>query len=97
MFSVKHMRGLVPIFDRVTQRVSSTFGLQGTKCLLCSQLCSALSEKLKGGAPTQEVNVNEWASRTALEFIAQGGLGTSLDPLVDGETSSYTKLSKQLV
>lgn len=26
MFSVKHMRGLVPIFDRVTQRVSGTSG-----------------------------------------------------------------------
>ena len=59
------------------------------------QLCFAIQNKLKQGP--MEINVNEWTSRTALEFIAQGGLGTSLDSLIDGEASSYTKLSKQLV
>lgn len=43
------------------------------------------------------MNVYLWASRAGLEFIARGGLGTSLDSLKDGETSTFTELVKEMV
>lgn len=60
------------------------------------QLDAVLDKKVKSN-PGQEINILDWTSRTALEFIAQGGLGTSLDPLVSDEPSSFSKLVKDFV
>ncbi|KAI5116715.1 hypothetical protein M0805_003227 [Coniferiporia weirii] len=64
---------------------------------ITQKVCKAIESKLSGGPAVQEINMYEWTSRTALEFIAQGGLGTSLDTLVDGEMGDYTKLVKEMV
>lgn len=38
-----------------------------------------------------------WMSRTALEVIAQGGLGVSIDPLTRDTTDEYSQALKDLV
>lgn len=78
VFSVKHMRNLLPIFTPISEK-----------------LCTVLETKIALGQ--SEIDVYGWAGRTALEFIAQGGLGTSLDSLVDGEESSHSALVKEMV
>ena len=59
------------------------------------QLCSVFESKLASGQT--EINVYEWTGRTSLELLAQGGLGTSLDPLIDGVESEHAKLVKEMV
>ncbi|KAH9838240.1 cytochrome P450 monooxygenase [Rhodofomes roseus] len=44
-----------------------------------------------------ELDVLNWMGRAALELIAQGGIGTSLDPLVDDNPDAYTNSLKALV
>ena len=58
-------------------------------------MCSSINSQLKS-YPT-EIDMYLWASRGSLEFIAQGGLGTSLDTLKEGESSNYTLLIKEMV
>lgn len=38
-----------------------------------------------------------WMSRAALEVIAQGGLGVSVDPLTRDTTDGYSQALKELV
>ncbi|OCB91363.1 cytochrome P450 [Sanghuangporus baumii] len=82
VFSVKHMRGLLPIFWPITQKLIGVFEAK-------------IARSETNGIT--EINVYEWAGRTSLEFIAQGGVGTSLDQLVDGVDSEYSKLVKEMV
>ncbi|EJD06281.1 cytochrome P450 [Fomitiporia mediterranea MF3/22] len=59
------------------------------------KLCKVFESKLEVGAT--EINVYEWAGRSSLELLARGGLGTTLDSLVDGEVSEHAKLIKEMV
>ncbi|KAH9928315.1 cytochrome P450 monooxygenase [Fomitopsis serialis] len=45
----------------------------------------------------RELDVLNWMGRAALELIAQGGIGTSLDPLVNDTPDAYTGALKALV
>ena len=49
----------------------------------------ALVEHLDGGS--KEVDMLSWMSRTALEYIGQGGLGYGLDNLDHDGLSEYGK------
>ncbi|KAF8659052.1 hypothetical protein AX16_001924 [Volvariella volvacea WC 439] len=51
---------------------------------VAAKLRSAISLKTEQG--TQEVDMLNWASRTALELVGQSGLGSSFDSLVEGES-----------
>lgn len=106
-FSEKHMRDLLPIFWPVVNKVCIllyTIPLNSRLNMLTHaihplivQVCSVWESKLTRGASTQTMNVYLWASRSGLEFIARGGLGTSLDQLEDGGTSTFTELVKEMV
>ena len=43
------------------------------------------------------MDIYGWASRVSLEFIAQGGMGTSLDDLRENGSSNLAKLVKEMV
>ena len=47
---------------------------------LFSQLRDAITQLAK--SETRDVDVLHWITRAALEFIAQGGMGHSFDPLL---------------
>ena len=51
-----------------------------------SQLITGISSKLQDGP--DDVDVLNWLGRTALELIAQAGIGHSFDPLVE-QTSTH--------
>ncbi|KAH8111253.1 cytochrome P450 [Phellopilus nigrolimitatus] len=89
---LKQRKALNPFFTANHMR-----GLVPIFWPITKKLVSVFDVKLAAGAPEQEINVHGWAGRTALEFIAQGGFGTSLDSMVDGETGSFTKLAKEMV
>ncbi|KXN84324.1 putative cytochrome P450 4d20 [Leucoagaricus sp. SymC.cos] len=59
-----------------------------------SKLCKVLKKKLESGP--QEIDILHWISRTALEIIAQSGMGYSFDSLEDDENSHpYSKSVKR--
>ena len=41
-----------------------------------------------------DINVMKWASRAALEYIGQGGLGYSFDALDESKTNTYSEVIK---
>ena len=45
----------------------------------------------------QELDVLNWMGRTALEVIAQGGLGVSIDPLTRDTNDEYSQALKDFV
>lgn len=57
------------------------------------QLAAGVSQQLNG--LTTEIDVLSWMSRAALEIIARGGLGTSLDNL-DPNSETETKYGKAI-
>lgn len=63
------------------------------------QACEAIQSQISSGtsSDTTEINVHAWLSRASLEFIAQGGLGRSLDSLKDDNISPYAKAIRDLV
>lgn len=66
-----------------------------TKLTVVQQLRDAFTQRV-GDAP-QELDILNWMSRTALEFIAQGGIGVSVDPLTRDTTDEYSQAVKELV
>lgn len=86
----KQRRVLNPVFSAKHMRELVNIFLP-----ISRKLCSSVTSQLRS-VPT-EVDMYMWTSRGALEFIAQGGLGTSLDTLKVGEISDYTKLVKEMV
>ncbi|KAF8237919.1 cytochrome P450 [Tricholoma matsutake] len=79
VFTIAHMRQMIPIFYEVTYKMGNTLGS-------------------KVAAGTQEVDVMHWITRTALELIAQSGLGYSIDSLTDDlDIHPYSTAVKQLV
>ncbi|KAJ3570000.1 hypothetical protein NP233_g4692 [Leucocoprinus birnbaumii] len=69
LFSIKHMRDMIPLFYEVTERLRTT-----------------LKTKVKPHG-SQEIDILQWMSRTALELIGQSGMGYSFDNLVDDQSN----------
>ncbi|KAH9944870.1 cytochrome P450, partial [Amylocystis lapponica] len=78
VFSVAHMRYMLPIFYQVVDR-----------------LRHAISAQVD--AEPREVDVLNWMGRAALELVGQGGLGYSLDPLVEDTPNALGNAIKGLV
>ncbi|KAH6909125.1 cytochrome P450 [Coprinopsis sp. MPI-PUGE-AT-0042] len=66
VFSIKHMRDIVPTFHEISGKV-----------------VASLDRIVSKGQ--QEIEIFEWLSRGALEFIAQSGFGHSFDSLKEDE------------
>ena len=45
---------------------------------------------------SKEINIMQWMSRAALEYIGQGGLGYSFDALDDSKSNTYSDSIKML-
>jgi len=79
LFSIPHMRQMIPIFYEVTHKLSN-----------------ALVSTAENGS--QEIDVLGWFTRTALELVAQSGLGCSLDPLADDlDAHPYSIAAKEML
>ncbi|KAF9002246.1 cytochrome P450 [Cyathus striatus] len=87
----KQRKMLNPVFSTVHMReMIPTFWAVSRK------LRDTFLSKVKNG--TQEIDVNHWMSRLALELIGQSGLGYSFDQLTgNGEQHPYYVAAKQLV
>ncbi|KAH9936147.1 cytochrome P450 [Fomitopsis serialis] len=48
------------------------------------------------GEDQREIDMLNWMGRTALELIGQGGLGHSLDPLIEDSTNAYGQALKSI-
>ncbi|KAF9526760.1 cytochrome P450 [Crepidotus variabilis] len=63
---------------------------------ISQKTAKAFAKKVEGGP--QEIDVLSWSTRTALELIAQSGLGTSFDPLTEGAAiHPYVNAAKRIV
>ncbi len=62
-------------------------------------MCEAIQTQISSATSSEEaeINVHAWLSRASLEFIAQGGLGRSLDNLKGNDISPYVKAIRDLV
>ncbi len=61
---------------------------------LTFQLRDIFTRKIKGG--DEEIDVMNWMSRVALEYIGQGGLGYSFDAFNENKTDTYSDAIKML-
>ncbi|TDL20047.1 cytochrome P450 [Rickenella mellea] len=78
VFSMKHMRDLLPVFYPIAHQVRDV-----------------LARQVRSGA--EEINVMQWMSRAALEYIGQGGMGYSFEALDDMKTNEYSSAVKMFV
>ncbi|KAH9841449.1 cytochrome P450 [Rhodofomes roseus] len=60
------------------------------------KLRTAIESRVGNSGEPRDIDMLGWMSRTALELIGQGGLGYSLDPLVQDTTNAYGKALKSL-
>ncbi|KAF5343006.1 hypothetical protein D9758_013693 [Tetrapyrgos nigripes] len=104
VFSIAHMRNMLPIFYDVVHKVSITlihelrFPTHDLVSGIRNQLEDGLSSKFKDENAPQEIEILSWMSRTALELVGQAGLGYSFDDLADDSGAHpYTGILKQLV
>ena len=91
------MRGLIPIFCRVTSKVRVLPLFIRTILRSRKQVTDVLNYKLTSGPMVQEINMFDWLSRLALELVGQAGIGYSFDTLADGEKCEYTAVVKDLM
>ncbi|KAI5118019.1 hypothetical protein M0805_003456 [Coniferiporia weirii] len=75
VFSLKHMRDLIPIFYPIGHELRK---------ILIDQV----------GNGTKEINIMEWVSRAALEYIGQGGLGYTFNALDPNDKNTYSEAIK---
>ncbi|KAI0718403.1 cytochrome P450 [Cerioporus squamosus] len=61
------------------------------------RLRDAISARLPEGDRFTEIDMMGWISRTALELVAQAGLGSSLDSLEDDNASPYGEALKAFI
>ncbi|EIN05321.1 cytochrome P450 [Punctularia strigosozonata HHB-11173 SS5] len=61
---------------------------------ITEQLRRALTRHVEG--PKSEIDILEWCSRAALEYIGVGGLGYSFDALKEGAANIYSESAKNL-
>ncbi|KAF5351555.1 hypothetical protein D9758_007246 [Tetrapyrgos nigripes] len=87
----KQRKVLNPVFSTLHMR-----NILPTFYEIAHQLESTLKAKLQSGP--QEIDMLNWLSRSALEFIGRSGLGHSFDPLTeDTPAQKYTSSFKELV
>ncbi|KXN82787.1 Cytochrome P450 3A6 [Leucoagaricus sp. SymC.cos] len=88
VFSINHMREMIPLFYEVTDRVCPEY------CGLV--LRTVLVKKVQEG--TQEIDILHWMTRTALELIGQSGMGYSFDSLEDdNDYHPYSRSVKRFI
>lgn len=63
--------------------------------LVVPQLKDALAANVRG--EQTEVDMLSWINRTTLELVGQGGLGYSLDSLVEQKSNTYGDAIKTLL
>ena len=89
VFSISHMRDMLPIFYRVIHQVRqlSVLQLSAKQQLTLAKLRLAVAAEVKD--EPREIDVLNWMGRAALELIGQAGLGYSFDPLVEDIHDDY--------
>ena len=93
VFSVNHMRHMLPIFYSVCQNVSRQQILWAPMPLpTYIQLQVAIAARLQNGP--REIDMLHWMGRAALEMVGQAGLGHSFDPLVEDREDPYSQAVK---
>ncbi|KAF9533661.1 cytochrome P450 [Crepidotus variabilis] len=87
----RQRKSLTPVFSAAHMRnMVPLFYKIGQK------LEKAFAQRVKDGP--QEIDVLSWSSRTALELIAQSGLGYTFDPLTeDAVPHPYAQAAKRLI
>ena len=100
VFSIAHMRRMIPLFNEVGLRVSRlSHPLVRTNNPLahpCSQLQKAIELRVAGKGDPIELDMATWMGRTALELIGRAGLGYSFDPLVTDKPDDFGTAVKNL-
>ncbi|KAF9532505.1 cytochrome P450 [Crepidotus variabilis] len=87
----KQRKMLAPIFSAAHMRNMGRFSH-----ICVSILENAFAEKVKNGP--QEIDVLSWSGRTALELIAQSGLGSSFDSFTEGAVPHpFVNAAKRIV
>ena len=96
-FSTKHLRSTIPVMYTVAYRVYFLLTLSSkvTDSCLLAQLRDAISQRVT--EETIEIDMLTWMSRTAMELVAQAGLGCSLDSLKSDEPGTYFVALKSLM
>ena len=87
VFSLKHMRGLAPIFYPIAHELRDV-------------LIKEVNAN-RGGTTTKstepvELNIMRFLSRAALEYIGRGGLGHSFGSIDGSKSSSYLDTTRLL-
>lgn len=104
VFSINHMRSMLPTFTVLTHQVSAIvlttqMVVYHAHCIAPPhrwlQLDEVMKAKLKNGP--QEIDVLEWMTRVALELIGQGGLGYSFETLDETKSNRYANAVKLLL
>ncbi|KEP45976.1 cytochrome P450 family protein [Rhizoctonia solani 123E] len=72
VFTPKHMRNLVPIFQAITNRLEDI----------------VMGEIQEGGGSSATVDIYKWMNNVALEMIGQAGIGHSFGVMEDQESLS---------
>ncbi|KAH8119663.1 cytochrome P450 [Phellopilus nigrolimitatus] len=99
VFSLKHMRDLIPIFYPIAHEVTVPslrfYVLAVTnRTMFCAKFRDVIARQVRSGA--EEINVMKWMSRAALEYIGQGGLGYTFEALDDSVPNKYSEAIKLL-
>ena len=92
VFSIKHMRDLIPVFYPIAHQVSTVIFRQVIGLIECLQLSDILERKIRSGE--DEINFLGWMSRAALQYIGVGGLGYSFDALDENAKNEYSDVIK---
>lgn len=91
VFSVQQIKGLVPVFYPIAYEVRGIFSVPEPLLRLHAvlQLRDVFAEEIRTGRGV--VDVFNWLSLTALEYIGRGGLGYSFDALDTRKTNEYNE------
>ncbi|KAI0716897.1 cytochrome P450 [Earliella scabrosa] len=81
VFSISHMRHMIPIFDDVAQKLQTA-------------IVERVGARPGHPDRTIELDMLAWMTRTALELIGQAGLGYSFDPLVADAMDEFGRAVK---
>lgn len=92
LLNANHMRSILPVFYQVTYKVCDSLVSLKYHDLTLLQVRDILKERVK--EQPQDIDILHWLSRTALEIIAQAGLGTSLDPFTEDASSELVEAIK---
>ena len=86
VFSTRHLRELVSILHPITHQVSRDPAYRKLSYSFFAQLCNRLKLEIRNKG--NEIDMNYWLFRAALECIGQGGMGYSFQTLDDEEKNN---------